>query len=437
MDDKKIVSPTSVARPAPFRGALLSSDYNDNQSELVTDVANLAKAVNSLNSRLTRSIITLQNENSYLRRKIDAIDENRTYNEKVAARYGLLSSRAIDFSETKGISFPNGLEDSRSAMLAAEFGELTVPAITIENKFYVTSLSTDKIVLPVNLSVVVNGTFDKGDGVGAVNYERGGKVYPGKAEYAFNGYNDLYWIRKVEFPIDSKVDQVECELTVTVPEGSSSKANLIELLPFPNGSVDVTELAYASDLGNNFTRIPTFTPANNLTAKRYHFAATTIDKVKIRLRQRNWVEENGKKVFYYGLQELGLKLVSYDKTYTQGAAFGSNNSFIVKIDAPSGFTFDNLHGIDFAPNFMREDANNRHVHVRISNRPDIAAGALWDSDTKVAPQLADPISVKSASMWAFVELNFVTTSGGVLSPFPVGTTPYINGIGLTFSLLES
>ncbi|MCB1712907.1 MAG: hypothetical protein KDH96_10630, partial [Candidatus Riesia sp.] len=326
-DERRIINTSAVRRPARYRGGLISADYNDSQEEIVNDIKELGNTVNSLSSRLTRSILILNNEAAHLRRQVNALREQQDYTERAAARFNTVAHRFIDFSNTEGISFPNGLDDTSSAMLAAEYGEITLPANSIENKFYSTSLSTGKIVTPT-ISVRVSGTFDKGEGAGLVNYEKGGKVYEGKPEYAFNGVNDLYWVRKVEFPIDSRVDEVECELTVTVPEGSSSNSNLIEVIPFPNGAVDIIELSTASDLGNNFIRVSSFEPTDNLVARRYHFPATVVDQIKIRMRQRNWVEENGKKVFYYGLQELALKLVDYDKQYTAGASFGTNNSFI-------------------------------------------------------------------------------------------------------------
>lgn len=436
-DDQRIVSTTSVRRPARFRGQLLSSDYNDSQEEIISDIQQIAKVVNSLNTRLTNSILILNNENAYLRRRVSALKEQQTYTEKLAAKTGGLTTRFVDLSTSEGITFPNGLDDTHSAMLAAEYGEVTLPANSIENKFYVTSLATNKIITPP-LDINVSGTFDKGEGDGLTNYERGGKVYEGRPEYAFNGINDLYWVRKIEFPIDSRVDQVECEMTIVVPEGSSTNANLIELVTFPNGAVDITELATASDLGNNFTRVSSFEPIDNLVSRRYHFPSTVVDQIKVRFRQRNWIEENGKKVFYYGLQELGLKLVDYDKQFTPGGSFGTNNSFIIAIPAPQGTLFKNLYSIDPSPNFLLEDSNKRHIHIRLCGSLDFSNNVLWDSDTSYPPQsTSTSISANVDTVYAFIQMNFVNSSGGVSSPFPIGTTPYLWGLGLTYSLLTS
>lgn len=435
MDDKVIITNTKV-RPISYRGPLNSAPLNDFHEEVAADISNIANAVNTIHNNLGKVVILLQNENQFLRRQVDSLKQQQKYVEKVSAVNDYLVSRFVDFSDTENISFPNEESDTHSAMLNAEFGELTLPALSIENKFYATSLRDGKIIPPIDLDVTVKGTFDKGEGDGLINYEKGGTVYAGNPEWAFNGINEKYWMRKIEFPIDSVVDEVECELTVSVPQGTSAKANTIDLNPFPNGSVDVTELAAASDLGNNFVRVAGFLPIDNAVSRRYHFPATTIDQVRIRLRQRNWVEENGKKVFYYGLQELSLKLIDYDKTYTYGAPFGSNNSFMVAINAPDGHVFTSIQRIDPDPNFLSEDPATRHVHLKLGTASSLSSGLLWDSDINFTPQDSEVITLSVNTLYAFFELNFVESSGGLASPYYVGCTPYIKGLGLSFTLAK-
>jgi len=415
----------------------MSNKYNDFQEGVIEDISNLAMAVNSLSSEISKSMLVLANESSYLRRQVRALRGQQDYAEKVAAASDALTYRYLDVGDTRGITFLNDLDDTRSSMLSADYGEVTLPPNAIENKFYVTSLTNGVIVTPPDLVVSVKGTFDKIDGKGLINYERGGRVVAGDPTMAFNGNNQTFWIRKVEFPIDSRVDQVECELTVSVPESVSTDSNTIEVIPFPNGTVDITELATASDLGNNFIRVPKFEPVDNATATRYHFATKTVDQIKIRLRQRNWIEENGKKVFYYGLQELGLKFIDYDKNFILNNTFGANNSFVMEIPAPDGHGFNLIYRVDPAPNFLLEDINKRHIHVKISTSSDFSSGVLWNSDISSPPQLTTtPINAFGASrLYAYVELNYVNDSGGILSPFEVGTTPYFKGLGMAYTLL--
>lgn len=438
MKETTIVNPTSTRKPVPYRGKLSSTDYNTFQEGVVHEIHNLASSVNTLFNQLQRLAAVQYNEMAYLRRLVDALKNQQDYVEQVGGALGLLNTRLVDFSDTTGISYPGGLNDTYSAMIASEYGEATLPPMAIENRFYTTSSRSGRVITPDDLNVEVRSTFDKGEGDGLVNYEKGGLVSPGEPSLAFNGSNQKYWIRRVEFPIDSKVDDVEVELTVTVPNGASTQANLIEVVPFPNGSADVLELATSPDLSSSFTRVTGFTPTDNLVARRYHFTPISVERIRIRLRQRNWIEEDGKKVFYYGLQELGLKLIDYDRTYVPGAPYGSNNTFVVKIDAPDGYSFNQIYRIDPQPNFLTEDIGNRHVHLRLSSSQDFG-GQIWSSDSSVPPQSsASPISAGSiTTLYAIFELNYVDSSGGAGSPYAPGTTPYVKGLGLTFTLTET
>lgn len=435
-DDKKIVNPTSVRHPARYRGTLSSLDTNDFQEQVVHDLHENAAGINALSSRLDAQAVTLHNEVAYLRRLVDMLLSHRDYVEK-ADGPSFSINRFVDFNDTRGIFFPGGLKDDFSAMVSAQFGEATLPANAIENRFYTTSVRSGRIITAPDLVVRVTPVFDKGDGDGLVDYERGGRVTPGKPEWAFNGNNHMYWRRRVEFPLDSRVDQVEVELTVDVPDGTSSEGNLLEVFPFPNGSVDLRSISTAGNLANSFTTLPGFTTKDNAAYTRYHFPTQRVERIKIRLRQRNWVEENGKKVFYYGLQELALKLVDYDKSFSAGAAFGDNHTVIVRVDAPDGFGFQNAHRILPEPNFLLEDTGRRHVRLRIGT-DETFSSFLWDSDSHIAPQSSgNQLALGAApTLYAAFELKFVDDTGGTLSPYSVGTTPYVKGLGLSYTLRE-
>jgi|TARA_R110000824_G_scaffold4046_1_gene19268 hypothetical protein len=434
--DPKIVNPTAVRHPARYRGVLNSADINDFQEKVVKDIHDNARGINSVSSRLESSLTTVHSEVAHLRRLVDLLLNQRDYVEKAdAASFGI--HRFLDFSDTRGIFFPGGLNDKFSAMVSAQFGEATLPTNAIENRFYTTSIRSGRIISAPDLVTRVTHIFDKGEGDGLVDYERGGRVTPGKPNWAFNGNNQRYWRRRVEFPLDSRVDQVEVELTVDVPSGASSEANLLEIFPFPNGSVDLISVSTAGDLANSFTTLPGFSSKENATYSRWHFPVQKVERVKVWLRQRNWVEENGKKVFYYGMQELGLKLVDYDKNYSTTAAFGDNHTFIAKFTAPDGFGFNDMFRVLPDPNFLLEDTGRRHVRLRLGT-DETFSSFLWDSDSNVEPQSSGSnIDLGGAStLYAAFELQFVESIGGSLSPYPVGTTPYVKGLGVSYTLEE-
>ena len=439
-DEIKIVQPTVKRAPGRQRGPLSSQDYNDFQDAVYDDIIDLSKAANTNYNRLQRALRNIESENQYLKRRLASIEELLDYRELAIGKTGGKIDRFIDFHDTSGIIFPTSIADPKRAVFKAQFGEIYIPANGIDNRFYNLSLRNSQIVVPPDFSVEVTGIFDKVDGNGIRNYEFGGTVAEGTPENAFNGSNESVWIRTVTFPIESTVEEVECQITAVVPAGVSAQANLIEIVPFPEGSIDIVQLATSPNLSTSFTAIETFTATNNMTSSRYHFSPRDVEQVRIRLRCRNWREIDGKKVFVYGLQEVGLKLVDYSKTTTSDDSFGQAITAVVKIDAPREHAFADLYRIDPIPNFFLEDANNRHVRLRLSTTADLT-GVLWDSTTHQLPQqlgVNGRISLNgSQTIYAIYTLQFVKSSGGFQSPFPVGTTPTAKGLGLVYTVIQS
>lgn len=435
----KIVQPNVQRAPARARGPLSSEDYNNFQDQVFDDINNLSEAVNILSSRLVKALNNTESDTQSIRSRIDNLEEKLIYREFVAGKTGSRVDKYIDFHDSSSITFPSNLNISRRAEIKSQFGEIYLPANSVENKFYNFSLRTNQIVLAPDFSVSVTNTFDKLDGNGTRNYENGGDINPGTPEYAFNGINELAWLRSVSFPLESTVEEVECQLTITVPTTVSSQANLLEIVPYPNGSVDLLELSTASDLSSSFISIENFEEINNINATRYHFTPRDVEQIRIRLRCRNWRDINGKKVFQYGLQELGLKLVDYVKTLTSDVNFGDVVTSVIKIDAPRSHVFNSLFRIDPNPNFFLEDSGNRHVRLRLSRTQDLS-GVLWDSNVHTLPQhsVNNGFSLGgAATIYAIYTLLFVKNSSGYSSPFPVGTTPTVKGLGLYFSATQS
>jgi hypothetical protein len=437
--DNKIVQPRITRAPARTRGPLSSEDYNNFQDQVYSDVIDISTAVNSLNARLVKSLEQSESENQHLRKRVEALEETESYRAFINGKLANKIDKYIDFHNTGSIMFPSTLSSSKRAEFKAQFGEIYLPANGIDNKFYNFSLRNGGIVLPNDFSVDVSGTFDKVDGNGTKDYEYGGTVSAGTPSNAFNGINESAWIRTVTFPMESMVDEVECEITAVVPAGISPQANLLELVPYPDSAIDIQQVSTSPDLTSAFVEIDNFEELNNATAIRYHFSPRDVEQIKIRLRCRNWREINGKKVFVYGLQEVGLKLVDYNKTNNSDETFGNNITAIVKIDSPTGHVFNTLYRVDSFPDFYLEDAANRHVRLRLSTTPDFT-GTVWDSAQNILPQHGTTIGVSlgsTSTLYAIYTLKFVTSSGGYQSPFPVGTTPVIKGLGLLFHATQT
>lgn len=435
----QIVQPQVIRKPSRFRGPMDSEAFNRFQDATVLDITNLSSAVNANAQNVRFALQQMISENMYLKRRIESLEQMKDYREHTLGKSGLKIDKYFDFHDTSVFQFPTTLSAEKAAPFKGQFGEAYLPQKAIENKFYNFSLRTTEIVVPNDLVISVDNIFDKLNGAGTQDYEHGGKIVAGTPIHAFNGINETAWVRQIEFPLESNVDQVEVQLTAVVPAGISSQANLIELVPYPEGSVDVMSVQTAPDLSSAFVELDNFSAANNATSKRYNFAPRSVEQIRIRLRSRNWREINGKKVFIYGLQEFGLKLVDYTKDWKETDNFGENATVIAKLDAPSNHAFNSLFRVDPAPNFLLEDTGKRHVRLRLSSTADVS-GVFWDSDLNAPPQLGISAGVSMggySTVYAIFTMRFVDSSGGSGSPYQVGTTPYINGLGLVFSALPT
>lgn len=434
MSDIKIVQLSTKRNPGRERGPLSSESANDFQDQVVYDLTELASAANTNANKIVRALVDTYSENLYLKRRIAALEKSDNYKEFISGKYATKLNKFIDFHNSEGIFFPATLSSDKAASYKGQFGEISLPINAVENKFFNFSLRTREIIVPDDFSADAVGVFDKADGNGIQDYEKGGDITEGDPRNAFNGINETTWMRQVTFPLESGVDEVEVQLTAVVPAGISSQANLIEIVPFPEGSIDIVQLATSSDIGSAFQEVDGFEEENNIQSKRYHFSPRNVEQVRIRLRSRNWREIDGKKVFVYGLRELGLKLVDYKKDYTAIDSFGQNFTAVIKIDAPVNQVFDTLYRIDPSPNFLSEDSNSRHVRLRLSTSTDFS-GVFWDSAVNIPPQLGVSTGVTmggTSIIYAIYTFKFVETSGGFNSPFVIGTTPIATGLGLVY-----
>lgn len=260
----------------------------------------------------------------------------------------------------------------------------------------------------------------------------------GIPKFAFNGDNQQYWARRVEFDLDDDITEVQCQLTVVIPNQANSEANVLYVRPFPVGNVDLINLETSASLTDSFEVLDGFESINNCPDKRWLFSSQSVQQVRITIRSRNWFEEDGKKVFRYGLQELGLQLIEFDKTYDTSASVSANNSFVTEFTCPEGYVFSGLHAFATNPDFTQESIDNRHMHFRVCGNAD-GTDVKWDSDSNVLPQtLVQPLNLGGgSSVYVITTLNFCSTVDSVSPLFPVNTTPFLESIGLQYSVTPS
>jgi hypothetical protein len=418
----------------PQNGRISSSDMNKFVDSTIADLQNTVNQVNVNESSTLDVLNTAIREISNLKKRVAQLEDEESFDRAIRAAQNLRIKAFKSMTDLTGITFP-GTNQSTKPRINTLFNQATVPINAVENKFYTNSIISGSIV-PISQSIQIDVTSV----IGLVDYESGYvKLSQGNPENAFNGDNQSYWQRKVEFDLDSDVEEVQVELTVRIPDQANTEANALYIRPYPVSQVDVFDLGISADLssgfsapGNSYPIFPTTAlPLDNARDSRFFFSTQSVQRIKIRLRQRNWYEENGRKVFSYGLQELGLQLSEFDKTYSATASLGDNHTFITKFTCPPNKKFKGLHLFETTPDYTK-DADNMRFKIA-SDLP--GNNILWDSSINSSPQsLVQPIDLGTVdNIYVITTLNYIETAS-VSSNFFAGTTPVLDSIGLQYSV---
>lgn len=378
------VQSTFVPEPVPRRGSHDSDDYNDMIAGILTDLNNLVTQAN-------KNEVSIQDLSKLLFSEfMNARNASRMYFEDVRRDSLIkanLSERIYNFVDFRAFRGPEyylqygAIPMSRRCRVEPMYGQVLLPYNYLLNRFYYLDPETNLPVLPDALDYELTGE------------DNGGTVTQGTVEYAFNGNNRDYWIRKVSFPMESDVDSVAVTLVVTTPDTLVDRSNMITLHAFPLGQCEIEELKYSTDAGDPTTDIPGFTPVRSAGFLRWHFDDIAIAKLKITIRQRNFVEENGQKVFYLGAQEIGLKLIELDKT-TGEPTLTDNNGVICVLEAPTGYKFDWLRYFTSDPAYATV-TNESGIRFRVYT-DELLTQLAWSSYDH--PRLQDtPVYVGAAN----------------------------------------
>jgi len=421
-----------------YRGKLESGPMNKFAEQVMADLRTLADQGNVNAQSIVHAFHVMQHETDVARQFALETRETLKMQRRVHALMGMRVPHWVDLHDGSDLSFVPESSISKRAAVSTQYGQATVPMNAVESRLYALEILAEGTVVPNTLSVTTTGIFDKQLGDGLTNYEDGGTLEETDPKNLANGNNRSYWRRRVIYPLESDVTEVEVEVTIDVPESANIHANVISAHPYPLGNVDITGLWISPDKTGSFTAVPGFSETRGAGKERWFFPDQKVAQLKVRLRQRNWFEENGRKVFEYGLQELGVFLVEWDKDYDENAAtLKDNHSFVAELHAESGFKFYQMYGFYSDPDWTLEPSDQRHLHFTIAQDPD-GASVLWDSDVNVAPQNSqNPIDLGgNTTIYVITTLNWAETVG-VGSPFQVSTTPFINGFGLDCSYVRS
>ena len=397
----------------PRRGQTSSQDFNDFQDLVVGDVRRMVAGINSNTDAVEKALQVLVAETRANREEIERLKNDAKVNMKMAASLGEHQIYFQDWRRTRDIDY-GSISDARKVRVNTVYGQATIPFNDVMERFFYKSLDTDKVVTDPGVTVEVTSVDEAG----------AAQVVTGTTSNAFNGVNESYWVREVLYDPKEDVDAVQCAIQASVPTSRIITSNMLVIHPYPIALVDVVEILYSLDSTDpslSFSDLypeATF-PINNASFLRFVFPPLDITKIKVVLRQRAFSNRNGYKSFQYGLQELSLRLIDYDKTTYDPASSPlptDVNSVITVVECAEGYVFKDLMGFWSLPAYATLTGASESgkygwpIYYRIYSDSALT-DLLWDSYNNPLPQdTSVSVSAKRVSkVYVVVSTAFDTT----------------------------
>jgi len=306
---------------------------------------------------------------------------------------------------------------SNRCILDSVFGQVTLPHNGIKSAFWSASGNVDSETI---FTPSVEYTYTEVSPVAA------DKIDVTNIRNALDGSSlEPYLIRAV-YDINTDIEEVIFDLVIQVPQEITREANTLTIEPAPELKTQITNIQYSPNTITPNQTIPN-TPLINKNNPLYDtkpirllFPKQFFTSLGIRLSSKHWAIENGRKVFYVGLRELGLHLIDWDATWSQpvGAAF-NNNGFFIKLEVPKveGISPDVCYldtiNIRTSPELATaEDASlgtSTGIRVRLFEDDDLATVAA-DS---VGGGFPHTVTIDTEYVWLNIEMDLNNTSGRI------------------------
>ena len=318
---------SSVKNEVKFRGPIESKKYNKLQEGIFFDLSNMFNIVNDFNTQLqqTSEFNVIDKTFTQLRVKDLQNQLSQTLAELSAIKAKSESRKVLLFSNDCYIEDV----ETNPANINKKFDQITLPSATNISKLYLYDEVSKIVTVPNTLKVNLDPAPDN------IN------IIDNDFKKALNGIANDYWVRKV---ISDDATYADVTIELTLPDNiiSNRDVNVIQFSPFPYSSLQVLSVEYQLNGDwkplqgfQSYKGIVTETSVDIMgnTVKTYHiedtenvklcFNKTVMGKIRFKLRQNTYVEENGQRVFYIGLKSLDVNCEAVNVEYA---------SFTVDID---------------------------------------------------------------------------------------------------------
>jgi hypothetical protein len=341
-------------RTKQYNGPLNSYDHNARIEENYQDLIYLYNKNNVIDQKLSDAFERVLKDHIFITNYIKDIEDRVKALEGESGEVSIHSLSQIDNSAIPEGEIGVGLDELLSYDSA--YNILTLPKITGAShsklKFFT---DNDGQIIPDFFETRISNSLPGVDVPGAII--DGTNIYN-----AILDRSDKFWKRNIITGLSSEFG-AQTYVYVKIPSEytGSKKVNFLKMNPFPTFGVDILSIEYTTTQDPSLTESDTWIPLNrdrlydgivsakgkvppggwtingsdailNAGPMAFYFAELDISAIRFVMRQKNFLVENGKNIYSYGLSDIDIRC---DKFLPTGRA-------IFKFDAPQGQTISSV-----------------------------------------------------------------------------------------------
>ena len=344
-------------RTSQYNGPVDSADHNSRIEENYKDLVYLYNKYNVTDQKLSEAFQRVLKDHIFLNQYIKDMDDRILALESAENLISIHSYSQID-----NIAIPNGESGIQSDEVLSYdpvYNVVTLPKIDGAShsklKFFT---SIDGQIIPDFFETKISNTLPGVDTQGAI-------VDSTNVYNAILDRSDKYWKRSIVTDTTSPFGaQTYLYIKIPTEYTGSKKTNFIKLNPFPLFGVDILSIEYTTNLNPTMSQSDGWYPLNrdrlydgnseavgkvppgawtslgsdyilNSGPLAFYFPELEITAIRLVMRQKNYLIENNKKIYTYGLSDLDIR---YDKFLPSGR-------MIFKFEAPEGDLINSITSV--------------------------------------------------------------------------------------------
>ena len=304
------MQPISEKREARFRGPTSSEDFNKWIDDNYYDLVQLFNATTINKDKIRDNKTLLLRENFFLQKKITQLESDlEAILETIAG--------IVDDPNTPRKLLSNSFSSmdniiSNSCHIDTNYGIAHLPLLQPQiSKAYLVN-EDQEVFVPKSLKVELYESEAPFQGIKEELLPAINRVETENIMKAFNGKRDEFWQRAVYK--DNTIDEIYSIIDIELPQNiiNHTKINTLYLSPTPQYSFSLLEVLYYR--AGEWRTLSTYPGADigepqeirEMGNKSFIFIPQETVKLRLYLKQDNWISEAGSRVFTYGFKTVDI-----------------------------------------------------------------------------------------------------------------------------------